>query len=204
MLPPNLLGDRYEQALRLAASGHREQERRGSRVPYVAHPFAVAAIVERAGGDEATVIAALLHDLVEDTAIPLEAIRHQFGDEVAATVLGCSEIKRDEAGRTRSWEDRKRDHLVALGSASASTRAVVLADKLHNLISIRIDLEANRPVWSEFHASRDRVLWYFGAVIDQCVSSDPCLAAIAAAGRAELERVRAMSQENRDFAEPMT
>ena len=196
-LPP--ISDAYERALRLAAVAHRGQERRGSGIPYVAHPFAVAGVVARAGFDEATQIAALLHDVVEDTDVTLDAIRREFGDEVAATVAGCSEEKRDAAGRDRPWEDRKHDYLAALRSASLATRAVVLADKLHNLTCIRLDLEAGRPIWAAFHAPRDRVLWYQAAAVAACDGADGRLRGLAEACRAEITRVAGIG-ENPDFA----
>ena len=191
-----LISDQYEQALRLAALGHRDQVRRGSGVPYLAHPVAVARIIERAGGDESAVIAGLLHDLVEDTATTLDEIRHRFGAAVAATVAGCSEVKLDGQGRPRPWEDRKRDHLDALRSATAATRVVVLADKLHNLISIRLDLAEGRAVWDSFHAPRDRVLWYFAAVIACCAGTDGRWQVLAEACRAELATISAATEEN--------
>ena len=197
-----MISDLYEQAMRLAAVGHCGQERRGSGVPYVAHPFAVARIVERAGFDEPTIIAALLHDLVEDTSITLDAIRDRFGDTVAETVANCSEVKSDASGAERSWEDRKRDHLVALQASTESTKAVVLADKLHNLISIRIDLEEGRPIWGSFHADRERVLWYYRAVIEICETLDNRSRRLAKACRDELERVIALGRENREFEAP--
>ena len=196
-----MVSDLYERALRLAAVGHRDQQRRGSGIPYVAHPYAVARIVERAGYDEPVAIAALLHDLVEDTATPLAAIRHQFGDLVADTVAACSEQKLDAAGQLRPWDERKRDHLSALGRASESTRAVVLADKLHNLQSIRLDLEAGLPVWNLFHAGREQVLGYFSAMILRCESQDDRIRVLTAACREELERVEQFSGKNSDFVE---
>jgi len=197
-----LISDLYEQAVRLAAVGHRRQERRGSGVPYVAHPFAVARIVEFAGFDELTVIAALLHDLVEDTSVTLEAIRDQFGHTIAETVAGCSEVKRDDSGAERTWEDRKRDHLAALRAATEAARAVVLADKLHNLMSIRVDLQEGRPVWSLFRADRGRVLWYYEAVVEACETLDDRSRRLAEACRDELRRVIALGRENRESPDP--
>lgn len=199
-----LISDQYEQALRLAALGHRGQVRRGSGVPYIAHPVAVARIVERAGGDESAVIAALLHDLVEDTATTLDEIRDRFGAAVAATVAGCSEVKLDAEGRERPWEDRKRDHLDALRSATEAVRVVVLADKLHNLLSIRLDLAGGRAVWDSFHAPRDRVLWYFAAVIDACAGTDGRWQALADACRGELTGLIIRPEEKPEFASSPT
>ena len=67
MAPFDPLSPSLERALRWAAVGHRGQVRRGSDVPYVAHPMAVALILDRLGFEEPVVVAGLLHDLVEDT-----------------------------------------------------------------------------------------------------------------------------------------
>jgi (p)ppGpp synthase/HD superfamily hydrolase len=168
----------FERALRLAASGHRDQVRKGSGVPYIEHPMAVALILDRAGFDELVVIAGLLHDLVEDTDVTLESIREQFGDQVASIVGACSEVKLDEQGNKRPWIDRKRDHLAEIVSASDEVQAVVLADKLHNLLSMKLDLVEGRPVWQTFNAGKEQVLWYYRAMLDACWSSDPRLTPI--------------------------
>jgi (p)ppGpp synthase/HD superfamily hydrolase len=166
----------FERALRLAASGHRDQVRKGSDVPYIEHPMAVALIIDRLGFDEEIVIAGLLHDVVEDTDVPLDQIHQTFGDRVAGIVAACSEEKLDVQGRKRAWIDRKTDHLEMVRRSGDEIRAVVLADKLHNLISIQLDLAEGRPVWATFNAGRDQVLWYYGAMLDACHSADPRLA----------------------------
>ncbi len=187
---------RLEQALRLAAVGHHGQARRSSGVPYVEHVVAVAWILDRAGFDEDVVIAGLLHDLVEDTPATLEDVEQRFGGVVAELVAHCSEVKTDEQGRKRPWMDRKSDHLAALQEAPAGARAIVLADKLHNLISIDTDLRAGLPVWHEFHAGRDQVLWYYRAAIATCAgdSADSRLQQIAARCRGVLEAIETLEQ----------
>src|SRR5262245_21992669 len=124
---------RLEKALRLASVWHRGQERRGSGVPYVRHVMAVAWILDRLGFDEDVAIAGLLHDAVEDTEVTVDEVRVEFGDRVAGIVGHCSEVKTDAEGHKRPWIDRKRDHLAALTSAPLEAKAVVLADKFHNL-----------------------------------------------------------------------
>jgi guanosine-3',5'-bis(diphosphate) 3'-pyrophosphohydrolase len=166
----------FERALRLAASGHRDQVRKGSGVPYVEHPMAVALILDRSGFDEEVVIAGLLHDLVEDTDLTLDEVRRSFGDRVAGIVAACSEEKVDAQGRKRPWIDRKLDHLEAVGKANDDIHAVVLADKMHNLISIQLDLSEGRPVWSSFNASRSEVLTYYEAMLYACESANPRVA----------------------------
>ena len=159
----NFMSLKVEQALRLAAIAHAGQARRCSAVPYVEHAFAVAWILDRAGFEEDTVVAGLLHDVVEDTSVTLGEIASRFGPAVAEMVGLCSERKTDAQGRKRPWIDRKRDHLADLATAPVEARAIMLADKLHNLISIEIDLQEGRPVWSEFHAERHQVIWYYQA-----------------------------------------
>ena len=139
----------------------------------------VALILDRLGFPENVVIAGLLHDVVEDTSATLEEVEGRFGLEVSETVRHCSEIKLDAQGRNRPWIDRKRDHLEALALAPLDARAVFLADKLHNLLSIELDLRAGRPVWSSFHAGRDQVLWYYRAAIDRFGIGDPRLEVLA-------------------------
>jgi (p)ppGpp synthase/HD superfamily hydrolase len=181
-----------ERALRWAAHCHRDQKRRVSDVPYIQHAVAVAMIVDRLGFPEDVVIAGLLHDVVEDTEATLEQVHDQFGAEVAGAVRDCSEIKLDAEGRKRPWIDRKRDHIEALEQASVGTLAVVLADKLHNLLSIQIDLEEGRDVWSTFHADRSQVLWYYRTMIERYGKSDRRLEELARACWDVLAAVEAM------------
>jgi (p)ppGpp synthase/HD superfamily hydrolase len=164
---------RLERALRWAAVCHHGQTRKGSDTPYFEHAAAVALILDRAGFDEDVVIAGLLHDVVEDTAATVDDVAARFGAAVAAIVHQCSEVKLDAEGRKRPWIDRKRDHLAALAGAPSSTWAVILADKLHNLIAIELDLDEERPVWSRFNAERSQVLWYYDATLAAGTADDP-------------------------------
>ena len=189
------MSSRLEQALRFAAVGHQGQVRRSSGVPYVEHVVAVAWILDRAGFDEDVVIAGLLHELVEDTSATLPDVEQQFGRVVAELVAHCSEVKTDDQGWKRPWIDRKSDHLAALREAPAGARAIVLADKLHNLISIDIDLREVAGC-NEFHASRDQVLWYYHAIIAVCVgdSADSRLQQVAARCREALEEIETLKR----------
>lgn len=176
-----LITFRLERALRWAASCHQGQVRKGSGVPYVEHLMGVALILDRLGFDEDVVIAGLLHDVVEDTDASLDDVRSRFGAMVARIVELCSEVKTDSAGRKRPWIDRKRDHLEALERAPLEARAVVLADKLHNLVSIACDLQEGHPVFSRFNAGREQVLWYYRTALARFGTGDPRLERLAAA-----------------------
>ena len=187
-----LLTPTLDRALRWAATAHQGQLRKGSGVPYFEHVVAVAWILDRLGFDEAVVIAGLLHDLVEDTDATLDDVLSRFGPRVAALVAYCSEVKNDASGQKRPWIDRKRDHLAALAGAPVEARAVILADKLHNLLSIASDLHEGRDVWSLFHADRASVLWYYRTAIDNFGTGEPRLERLAADCRRLLGEVEGL------------
>jgi (p)ppGpp synthase/HD superfamily hydrolase len=180
---------RLEQAMRSAAQAHAGQLRKTTGTPYFEHVAAVALILDRAGFPEDVVIAGLLHDVVEDTATTFEEVATLFGPPVSELVRHCSEVKTDEHGNKRSWIERKRDHLAALADVPTEALGIILADKLHNLTSIELDLREQRPVWSQFHAPRERVLWYYHATIDLCDRGDSRLEQLAISCRQVLERV---------------
>ncbi|MGP0064500.1 MAG: HD domain-containing protein [Isosphaeraceae bacterium] len=180
--------------MRWSALCHRGQTRKGSEIPYFEHVAAVALILDRGEFDEDVVIAGLLHDVVEDTDATLEEVGSRFGSGVREVVRDCSEVKLDAAGRKRPWIDRKRDHLAALMDASTAVWAVILADKLHNLTCIDLDLEEGLPVWSQFNAERSQVLWYYRATIDAAPGEDPRIVTLVEACRAALARIESRGE----------
>ena len=158
--------DRIFEGFRFAAKLHSAQRRKISGEPYLAHLLATAAIVLEHGGDEDEVIAALLHDAVEDQGgrPTLEEIRRRFGERVAEIVVGCS-----DADRTPKppWRERKEAHIARLLGASASVRLVAAADKLHNAQSLARDYRRHGPaIWEKFHGGRQGTAWYYRAVVD--------------------------------------
>jgi guanosine-3',5'-bis(diphosphate) 3'-pyrophosphohydrolase len=188
----DLMTLRLERALRWAAECHQGQTRRSSPTPYVEHVMAVALVLDRAGFAEDVVIAGLLHDVVEDTQATFEDVAERFGPIVAETVRHCSEVKLDAQGNKRPWIDRKRDHLAAMAVAPLAARGVILADKLHNLVTIELDLLEGRPVWPEFHADRAQVLWYYRAAIDACGGEDARLQRLVGSCQDVLARVESL------------
>ena len=191
-MPKEIMSLRLEQAMRVAAAAHAGQSRKTSPTPYFEHVAAVALILDRAGFAEDVVVAGLLHDVVEDTPVTFDALAALFGARISELVRHCSEVKLDEQGRKRPWIDRKRDHLAALAEAPTEARAITLADKLHNLISIELDLREHRPVWSQFNAEREQVLWYYQATIELCGRGDLRLEELATACRDVLARVEGL------------
>jgi GTP pyrophosphokinase len=123
-------------AARYASGAHALQMRR-SGAPYITHPIEVAALVLDAGGTLEMVLAALLHDVVEDTPVTLEEIGARFGTEVASLVDGCTKVAvvHPAAGEAALEAARLRKLFVAL---ARDPRVVVvkLCDRLHNLRTI--------------------------------------------------------------------
>jgi GTP pyrophosphokinase len=123
------------QAYEFSASQH-EGQRRRSGEPYISHPVAVAQILAEFCIDRATIQAALLHDVVEDTAVTLEDIRSRFGDDVALIVDGVSKLDKlrfDSAEEAQAESFRKM--LLAMVQ-DLRVILVKLADRLHNMRTI--------------------------------------------------------------------
>ncbi len=155
---------RLEHAFSVAVEIHRGQERKGSPVPYIAHPMAVASIVLEHGGTPAEAIAALLHDTAEDGGgeVVLERLQREFGDEVADIVRGCSDSLVADRHHKAPWIERKQQHLAEVRHAKRSVALVTAADKLHNARGLAAALRANGDrVWSEFKAGREATLWLY-------------------------------------------
>ena len=156
--------DRIAEAFALAHELHQHQVRKGSGVPYIAHPMAVAALVAEFGGSEEQVAAALLHDTVEDCGgLPvLERIREQFGDRVADYVWQCSDSH--EAPKP-PWQDRKEEHVRVVTEGSPELKLIIAADKLHNGRAILRDLQVHGDaIWARFKGGKDATLWYYHAM----------------------------------------
>ena len=124
----------------------------------------MAGLVGEGGGDEDTIIAALLHDWLED--IPgarLEDLRARFGERVADLVDAVS----DCYGHPKPpWKERKVRYLSHLRHASHEEKLISVADKLHNCRSTVVDLRDIGPVlFDRFNAGRDGMIWYYAEVI---------------------------------------
>ena len=155
------------RALKYASKHHRGQTRKGSDVPCVAHLLAVSALVLEDGGSEREAVAALLHDVVEDTDVSRRDVRKRFGRKVARIVAACTDVDRDGTHTAKNWMKRRRRMLARLLDPETSTSVVRVkaADSLANVRSLTVDLRRFGPeVWSNFHAGAVDQLWYFRSV----------------------------------------
>ena len=128
----------------LANAAHKGQCR-VSGEPYISHPIAVAMILADLGMDDECIQAALLHDVVEDTEIPLEQISRQFGSDVALLVNGVTKL--GQISYQTSREERQAENVRKMLLAMAQDVRVIiikLADRLHNMRTIEVMPEQKR------------------------------------------------------------
>jgi len=163
--------DIINHAFAFAAKHHDRQVRKGTKLPYLTHPANVAVILTRYDRDESTVVAGILHDVVEDcvrdgfTRSMLEQrIGDKFGDEVLTTVLAVTHRRVDDDGMEFSTDERRSDYLERLSKANEAALWVCAADKVHNANSVLTDLRRTLDpgsVWSRFSGGREgTVKWY--------------------------------------------
>lgn len=156
---------RYDAALVLAASAHRNQLRKGTTTPYIAHVVHVSTILLRHSFAENLVIAGLLHDVVEDCDVTVEELSAQFGEEVGRLVEAVSERKAVD-GMNLPWEQRKTEKLALLREGGPEVAALKAADALHNARSIAADLETLGPaLWARFQRGPQPSLWYYREIL---------------------------------------
>ncbi|MFN2635531.1 MAG: HD domain-containing protein [Gemmatimonadaceae bacterium] len=163
--------DAINHALAFAAKHHDRQVRKGTKLPYLTHPANVAIILTRYGQPDDTVVAGILHDVIEDcvrdgyTREMLEQrIGEKFGANVLETVLGVTYRRQDDNGVELSGDERKEDYLERLAQASDAARWVCAADKVHNASSIISDLRRTidpESVWNRFGGKKAGTAgWY--------------------------------------------
>ncbi len=163
--------DRINHALAFAAKHHDRQVRKGTRLPYITHPANVAIILTRYDQDEETVVAGILHDVIEDcvrehyTREMLEQrITDKFGTSVLDSVLAVTKRTQDDEGVELSSDEQKEDYLERLELADRRALWVCAADKLHNANSILADLRRTidpNSVWSRFNVGKlGTIRWY--------------------------------------------
>src|SRR5919109_375241 len=125
-----------QRAFDFAAESHRGQLRKSGE-PFIRHPLGVAHILADLGMDTTTLVAALLHDVVEDTDLSLKTIESEFGPEVGAIVDGLTKLDRIEY-RTREQEQAEnvRKMIVAM-ARDIRVLIIKLADRLHSMRALR-------------------------------------------------------------------
>jgi len=151
------------KAIHTAIKAHENQLRKLDNDMYVVHPLEVGVILAKHNLSDDVIVAGILHDTVEDTALSLEQIEIEFGPNVALYVKFCSEHNKFD-----SWKKRKLDYLSQLDEAPIEVLYIVCVDKLTNIQSIQRNLEVNgTAIWQKFNAGYDDQKWYYTAMLDK-------------------------------------
>ena len=169
--------DRINHALAFAAKHHDQQVRKGTRAPYLTQPANVAIILTRYGQDEGTVIAGILHDVIDDALRDgflretlQQRIAEKFGAGVLATILSVAQRRTDDDGVELAADERREDYLTRIGSAGDTARWVCAAEALHHGASLLADLRRTvdpASVWARFPAGSDATLRWYRRVVDR-------------------------------------
>ena len=123
--------DLLRRAHAFACVIHADQRRRDGS-PFISHPEAVASLLSEAGLDEEVVAAALLHDVLEKSAVERTEVEERFGESVGALVAAMT-----EDDQIHGYERRKRAHRAQVEAAGPRAAAIYAADKLLNVRQMR-------------------------------------------------------------------
>ena len=127
----SLINTAYE----MARSAHANQNRSSGEL-YINHPIAVARIVADIGLDEVSIVAALLHDAVEDTEITISDVESNFGSEVSAIVDGVTKLERLQFDSKEAQQAATMRKMLVAMARDLRVLMIKLADRLHNMRTI--------------------------------------------------------------------
>jgi guanosine-3',5'-bis(diphosphate) 3'-pyrophosphohydrolase len=184
-------------ATKFAAQKHSTQRRKNKdATPYINHPIEVAEHLARVGGiqDEEILVAALLHDTIEDTDTSLKEIVRLFGERVASIVNECTDDK------SLIQVERKRLQIVNAPNKSPEAKCVKIADKTCNLVSILEDPPMGWDIHrqQEYFKWADRVIQGLLGVNEQL---DACANETLARGKVKLHESEQTSEGERPVIE---
>ncbi|CAG4931997.1 bifunctional (p)ppGpp synthase/hydrolase RelA [Acidithrix ferrooxidans] len=140
-----------ESAFASAIRAHEGQFRRSGE-PYVTHPIAVSQIVTDLGVDEVTIVAALLHDTVEDTSIELDQISTRFSPEVAAIVDGVTKLDRLSFDSKEAQQAATVRKMIIAMAKDPRVLIIKLADRLHNMRTLAV-----LPEWKQRRIAQETI-----------------------------------------------
>lgn len=152
---------KISRAIQFATKTHevyQKQKRKGKDIPYITHPLTVGLILSRAGADEDTIVAGILHDTIEDSTlekkVSAEMLAKRFGDNVANLVISVTELY-----KALSWEDRKKTALNKIISYSHESLLIKSADTISNLTELIDDYKNDgESVFERFGAPKGVLL----------------------------------------------
>lgn len=196
---PNDTGERVATAYRLAEEAHAGQVRKSGE-PYVSHPLAVAHIVIELGLDDVSVIAALLHDAIEDTAMDLAEVERHFGSEVASIVDSVTRLDRLKFNTQEEEQAASMRKMLVAIAKDLRVLVVKLSDRLHNMRTL-----AALPLEKQHRVARETIDIYaplanrLGMQDMKLQLEDLAFAALHPKRYAEIDRMVATRAPERDL-----
>lgn len=151
------------EAISFAAEAHKGARRKLDNSPYILHPMETCVIAGTMTSDVDILVAALLHDTVEDAGITTETIKEKFGARVAELVGAETEIK------SNGWKKRKEDSIADLKKTTdLGVKIICLSDKLSNLRSfVRMWRVKGPKLWDALHQNDPaEQAWYYMSIAD--------------------------------------
>lgn len=139
------------RALEFAATHHAAQVRKFNPEPYILHPIRVAKMVAENAADETTIVAAILHDIVEDTPVTIKDIYDEFGMEVALVVADLTNLKDPSKNRAI----RKAEEVERARGMTKEAKVIRLADIIDNVPSI---VANDKPEFAKLYVEEKRAL----------------------------------------------
>ncbi len=158
------------EAVEFAAIAHDGQYRKGTKIPYITHVVETGIIATTMTDNENVIIAAILHDVLEDTCSEPYEISSKFNDEVLDLVMQESEDKMKDISSDASWKIRKEVFLDHLGKAPINAKIICLADKLSNMrLSVKTHAQKGDDMWLTFNQKdKSEQEWYYRSIYKKC------------------------------------
>lgn len=156
--------NKITEAIRFAAKAHDKQLRKLDNHPYIFHITEVGQIVSYMSDDVDTIVAAILHDTVEDTGVSVDEIEKKFGPRVKELVCAETEDKKRDKPAASTWKERKLESLEVLrNSDDIEEKKIWLADKLSNIRSMYIyHIDNGKATFEQFHEKNPKNhKWYY-------------------------------------------
>jgi (p)ppGpp synthase/HD superfamily hydrolase len=165
--------DRINHAFAFAAKYHGAVAPAGSGMDYVAHPANVAVILARYGCEQATIVAGILHHVLEEAPperrpVLEQKIADKFGPVALAIARDALEPKFDRRGGERPWQSCKQEYLALLGLAEPRALDIIVADEIHSCGSTitalrRLGVEYVRTV---SRAGSEQTIWWYRSMLE--------------------------------------
>ncbi len=156
--------DKLSEAICFAATAFDGMERKVERQPAILHSLEAATITQTVTDEKEAVIAAVLHDTVEDAGVKIGEIIQRFGDRVAELVLSETENKRVSQSQAETWRIRKEESIAVLRQTDdLGIKALYLGDKLSNMRSLSRSIEKyGSSMWQYFNQKDpNEHKWYY-------------------------------------------